>query len=213
MFSFVRQQVHRVTGGVPIDEIRDLSAAVALQEEINVGWQYYNTIVEAEKEKEAATFMAVGSESEDEAGEDDPVPMLEDEFFCMEDLPKNFQNRQNYPNYALIAMDGGVAPRLAARMLTGAFVDIGLVTKQDKCLVVDRSKMQRQTKKVQDLLLSLNGEEVRAHLDCLMFDSAVKKCQILKTVNGKPVTCMGKRDLYALVDGNGKYFSHLNQLY
>ena len=127
MFSFVRQQVHRVTGGVSIDEIRDLSATFALQEEINAGWQYYNTIVEAEKEKEAAAFMAAGSESEDEGGEDDPVPMLEDEFFCIEDLPKNFQNRQNYPNYALFAMDGGVAPRLAARMLTGALIIIVFV--------------------------------------------------------------------------------------
>ena len=72
--------------------------------------------------------------------------------------------------------------------------------------------MQRQTKKVQDLLLSLRGEEVQAHLDCVMFDSAVKKCQITKMVNGKPVTCMGRRDLYALVDGNGKYFRNLNQL-
>ena len=64
--------------------------------------------------------------------------------------------------------------------------------------------MQRQTKKVQDLLLSLRGDELQEFLDCLMFDSAVKKCQINKTVNGKPVHCMGKLDLYALVDGNGK---------
>lgn len=79
-----------------------------------------------------------------------------------------------------------------------------MINKQDKSLVVDRSKMTRQTKKVQDLLLSLRGGELQEFLDCLMFDSAVKKCQVTKTVNGKPVHCMGKRDLYALVDGNGK---------
>lgn len=92
-------------------------------------------------------------------------------------------------------------------------IDIGWITKDDKSLVVDRSKMQRQFKKCQDLLLSLRGEELRALFDCLMFDSAVKKCMITKTVNEKPVRCMGKKDLYALVDGFGKYFPHFIQLY
>ena len=84
-----------------------------------MGWIYYNAVIEEEKEKEAATFMAAGSESEEDAGEEDPVPMIEDEFFVPEDLPRNFQNRQNYPNFTLMAMDGGVAPRKSARMATG----------------------------------------------------------------------------------------------
>ena len=88
--------------------------------------------------------------------------------------------------------------------VAGLLIDIGWITKEDKSLVVDRSKMQRQTKKVQELLLNLRGDEVRTLLDCLMFDSANKKCQILKIVNGKNVHCAGKRDLYALVDGYGK---------
>ena len=76
----------------------------------------------------------------------------------------------------------------------------------DKSLIVDRSKMQRQNVKVQDLLKVLRKDEVQELLDCLMFDSKESKCQILKMVKGKPVHCMGKRDLYALVDGAGKYF-------
>ena len=65
--------------------------------------------------------MASGSGSEEEAGEEDtdPVPMIEDEFFRPEDLPRNAQNRQNYPNFTLMAMDGGVPDRKAARMATG----------------------------------------------------------------------------------------------
>lgn len=89
--------------------------------------------------------------------------------------------------------------------MSGLLIDIGLITKNDKTFVVDRSKMQRQTKKVQDLLRHLRQEEVQALLGCLMFDSAMKKCQVVKMVNGKPVHVMGKRDLYALVDGAGKY--------
>ena len=83
-------------------------------------------------------------------------------------------------------------------------IDLAMITLDDKSLVVDRSKMQRQNKKVQDLLKLLRKDEVQELLDCLMFDSKEAKCQILKTVKGKPVHCMGKRDLYALVDGLGK---------
>ena len=86
-----------------------------------------------------------------------------------------------------------------------------LVTKEDMTLVVDRSKMQRQFKKVQDLLKDLNMEDVQTGLDCLMFDSAVKPCQVLKTVNEKPVHCMGKRDLYALVNGEGSLILKLTK--
>ena len=83
--------------------------------------QYYRNVVEAEKEKEAASFMASGSEDEveEEKEEEEPLPELEDLFFRPEDLPRNAQNRQNFYNYTLMAMDGGVSDRLAARMATG----------------------------------------------------------------------------------------------
>ena len=74
-----------------MDEISDLSAEFALQEEIKEGWQLYNQVVQAKKEKEAQAFMASES-SEDEAGEEGPVLNLEDEFFRPEDLPRNAQN-------------------------------------------------------------------------------------------------------------------------
>ena len=130
---FVRQQIDRGpqsqspysdheytnTGRVTIAAIRELSAELAREEEIKTGLQYFSNVVEAEKEAAAAAFMASGSEDEAGDEEGDPVPMLEDEFFRPEDLPRNLQNRQNYPNFTLMALDGGVADRKAARMATG----------------------------------------------------------------------------------------------
>ena len=101
-----------------MDEISDLSAEFALQEEIKEGWQLYNQVVQAEKEKEAQAFMASES-SEDEAGEDGPVLNLEDEFFRPEDLPRNAQNRKNFYNFTLMSLEGGVGERTAAKQATG----------------------------------------------------------------------------------------------
>ena len=115
---FVRQQIDRVIGGVSMDEISDLSAEFALQEEIKEGWQLYNQVVQAEKEKEAQAFMASES-SEDEAGEEGPVLNLEDEFFRPEDLPRNAQNRKNFYNFTLMSLEGGVGERTAAKQATG----------------------------------------------------------------------------------------------
>ena len=102
-----------------MDEISDLSAEFALQEEITAGWQLYNQVVQAEKEKEAQAFMASDS-SEDEAGEEEgPVLNLEDEFLRPEDLPKNAQNRKNFYNFTLMSLEGGVGERTAAKQATG----------------------------------------------------------------------------------------------
>ena len=162
-----RQQIDRVSDGVSIDEIRDLSKEFALEEEIKAGWQLYNQVVKDQEEKEAQAFMA--SESSLEEAEEEEMPVLiEDEFFRPEDLPKNAQNRQNFYNFTLMSLEGGVGERTAAKqatgeknmwklaslfinigcLLSGLLIDIGWITKDDKSLVVDRSKMQRQNIKV-----------------------------------------------------------------
>jgi hypothetical protein len=79
------------------------------------------------------------------------------------------QNRMEIIPFALECLRGGVSTRVAARLFTSALLCVGIVSPEDRTLVVDRSKVERALNKALDYC-KIRAKEKQTPLVCLSFD-------------------------------------------
>ena len=86
------------------------------------------------------------------------------------------------PNLALNCERTGVSNRNAALLVNAAFQDLGIITKEDKSKVVDKSKIHRERTKLRK---KLNVEILLSNLSGLYFDSRKDKTLTEEKINSK----------------------------
>ena len=108
------------------------------------------------EEKELQERINVFTAEASKEDEEDVAPEVEDADSSFHhdqtdrELGTSTQNRIKLDNAAMQAIRTGTSPATAACIITGAFVDAGIVTKEDPANICLKSKLQRAIERVRE---------------------------------------------------------------
>ena len=116
------------------------------------------------------------------------------------------QNRSNWPNLAKIAERFQISDRAAAALANAVLKDVGLVTENDKKLVIDKNKLRRERQKYREDIRQnqskffhmINGVYVDGRKDATLTTSQLD--------NGKSYQSMHLEEHYVMVGEPGEYY-------
>ena len=116
------------------------------------------------------------------------------------------QNRSNWPNLAKIAERFQISDRAAAALANAVLKDVGLVTENDKKLVIDKNKLRRERQKYREDIRQnqskffhmINGVYVDGRKDATLITSQLD--------NGKSYQSMHLEEHYVMVGEPGEYY-------
>ena len=111
------------------------------------------------------------------------------------------------PNVAMSADRFGVSDRATASICSSLLVDLGIITSDDKSMVVDRSKIRRER---DHLRLTLRTKESENSVHALYFDGKKDTTLFKNKKNDKIYYDSHKEEHYVIVaEPNGEYITHV----
>uniref|UniRef100_A0A8D8THB2 Uncharacterized protein n=1 Tax=Cacopsylla melanoneura TaxID=428564 RepID=A0A8D8THB2_9HEMI len=126
-----------------------------------------------------------------------------------EDIYVNTDEERNFvtlPSLALVCDRTGVSDRAAAMIASSALKDFGVITHEEKSLVVDRNKVRRERQKMRNK----SQDEVLSELVSLYFDGRKDKTLVNEKKGDKYFQSTKVEDHYVLVQEPGHtYFGHV----
>ena len=121
-------------------------------------------------------------------------------------------NTLEIPNIAMQSIRYGVSLRATAAIATSAFIDAGLITKDDQSLVIDHSKVKRAQEKI---MLSLDQEFdefcKKGGIECIFFDGRADLTKVLLEADNsdQQFPSIVKEQHYSVCsEPGGKYLYH-----
>jgi len=162
------------------------------------------------EEKRIAAQFIFGDDSE-KSGSDE-----ENNVGSVLDKKKNettkVYNTKNITNIALASMRHHTGLRETAEIATAAWIDAGLITDEDKHLIIDHNKVKRAQQKLVQELDAKFESEIREHgISCLLFDGRRDETKVMFEIAGssKMFPGMVKEEHYSVCsEPGGKYLWH-----
>ena len=123
------------------------------------------------------------------------------------------QNREHFPRTVMAAMRGGVSQRTLANILSSFAVDMGIATRDNPSLLVDKSKVAREMEREMERLMARAEEWMRSSgIDAIQFDGKDEKAKAWVTLEcGTRVIRHVKEDHITLTDCQGKFLMHFTR--
>ena len=127
------------------------------------------------EENAAATEKAARKVVEDFLADDEDefLPETDTEPLALSVSGKNpSRNSDDIPNIALASVRYGIGLRPTAAIATAALIDAGIITEDNVCKVIDKSKVMRAQEKLMRELREEFEEKCRAEggVTCILFD-------------------------------------------
>ena len=95
------------------------------------------------------------------------------------------QNRLHFPLTIKAGVRFGCTSRGLAAITTSTLVDLGIVTKNDPHLRVDKSKVEREKERVIKQLVEEASEDLKVNkVDCILFDGKKDLTRVRLEVEG-----------------------------
>lgn len=103
-----------------------------------------------------------------------------------EPLPKKMKyNTRNISNIALASIRHHAGLREAAEIATAAWIDAGLISREDVSLVIDHNKIRRAQEKIMKEISDQHEKDLsEGGLSCLLFDGRIDDTKVLLEVEG-----------------------------
>ena len=123
------------------------------------------------------------------------------------------QNREHFPRTVMAAMRGGVSQTTLANILSSFAVDMGIATRDNPSLLVDKSKVAREMEREMERLMARAEEWMRSSgIDAIQFDGKDEKAKAWVTLEcGTRVIRHVKEDHITLTDCQGEFLMHFTR--
>ena len=121
------------------------------------------------------------------------------------------QNRLHFPLTIKAGVRFGCTSRGLAAITTSTLVDLGIVTKNDPHLIVDKSKVEREKERVIKQLVEEASEDLKVNkVDCILFDGKKDLTRVRFEVEGsdKIYHGMQREEHISVCSAEGYYLTH-----
>ena len=172
---------------------------------------------ELEREKrqvyrEKRPVLETPMDFEDSSSEANSSVESECEQIQLQSSPAPKRNTEDISNIALAAIRYGVGLRATAAIATAAWIDAGIITKNETRLAIDHNKVRRTHKKLkQSAIQKFKALTPSSKIECIMFDSRLDMTRTLRSVEGskKQYPELVKEEHYTVCsEPGGKYLFH-----
>lgn len=136
---------------------------------------------------------------------DDNTVSVSDEEFSVADAAGKSQMRISLPNLVKEADRYGISDRATASLATAVLIDVGIVTKDDQSLVIDKNKVRRERMKFRKSL-QRNVNQSNDTITSIYFDGRRDKTMTKIKNNDKWYGDTTVEDHYVLVTEPGGYY-------
>lgn len=120
---------------------------------------------------------------------------------------EQLQQRASFPNVVLMADRYNISDRAASAITTGALIDAGLISRENTCRIVDRSKMRRERSKVRDEAM----QNFPSSINNIYFDGRKDMTLCQEKLEGHFHRTMKQEEHYViLTEPNSVFLGHIS---